>query len=370
MAPNTRCILACDGGGIRGVVTATLLEELESRLKAVQPDKSLRDYFDIIAGTSTGSIIACGVAKGYPASRIREIYETRGIEIFPRFWQVFKSLTSRITFGYSQPIYDGRGLENVLQDSSIFGDDRFKDLPICTLVTAYDTYNRQAVVFVSTAAIAAQIPIWQVCRSSSAAPIAFPAYLLEDKEFVAYWKQELRSKLGSGIPIYQGKEVVPLIDGGVFANNPTLCAIAHRLVWEDQPSRKDLVVASFGTGQNVKAIGVKDGLGWGGLEWASPRKGIPFMDVLFDGSSDAVEYVSRKLLDPEQEYRFQPTLVENLPAFNAGPENIKKLIAAARQYLTNDIVDRRLDELAKTLVERSQTSGSRENHQQPVNVAE
>lgn len=77
-------------------------------------------------------------------------------------------------------------------------------------------------------------------------------------------------------------------------------------------------MASFGTRQNVNAIGVKEALGWGGLDWASPAKGIFLMDVLFDGSSDAVDYVSSKLLDEEKYFRFQPTLIENLPAFNAG----------------------------------------------------
>jgi patatin-like phospholipase/acyl hydrolase len=356
MTRNTRCILACDGGGIRGIVTATLLEQLESKLKAIQPDKALRDYFDIIAGTSTGSIIACGLAKGYPAGKIRQIYETRGIEIFLRFWQVFKSLLSRITFGYSQPIYDGKGLEAVLRDDSIFGEELFKDLPICTLVTGYDAYNRQAVVFVSTESLAAQVPIWQICRSSAAAPVAFPAYLLKESNFIALWKDELQNRSGLGIPIYKGEQVVPLIDGGMFANNPAMCAIANRLIWDDQPSRKDLVIASFGTGQNVQAIGVREALGWGGLDWASPLKGIPLVDVLFDGSSDAVEYVSRKLLDPEKDYRFQPTLMEDLPAFNAGKENIAKLVNTARDYSKEEDVDERLNALVKVLIERSKIS--------------
>ncbi len=355
MAPNTRCILSCDGGGIRGIVTATLLERLEAKLKAIQPEKQLREYFDIIAGTSTGSIIACGVSKGYPAGQIRQIYEKRGIEIFPKFWQVFKSLISRITFGYSQPIYDGKGLEEVLQDGTIFGKELFNSLPVCTLVTCYDAYNRQAVVFVSTESSTAQIPIWQVCRSSAAAPVAFPAYLLKESNFIAFWKKELQNKSGLGIPIDKGKEVVPLIDGGMFANNPAMCAIANRLVWDDQPSRKDLVVASFGTGQNVKAIGVKEALGWGGLDWTSPLKGIPLLDVLFDGSSDAVDYVSKKLLDPEKDYRFQPTLMEDLPAFNAGKENIAKLVKAALKYLERSEVDKRLNALANILIERSIT---------------
>jgi uncharacterized protein len=353
MTNDTRCILSCDGGGIRGIVTTVLLEELEVRLQAIQPDKTLRDYFDIIAGTSTGSLIACGISKGYRANQIRGIYRERGIKIFPRFWDVLKSIISRITFGYSQPIYDGKGLEKVLQDPEVFGNDLFEDLPNKTIVTCYDTYNRQAVVFINSDPHVSKLKTWEVCRASAAAPVAFPGYLLEDPTFIQFWKDYVRKKGGIGIPVYQGKEVIPLIDGGVFANNPALCAIANRLIWNDEPSRKDLVVVSFGTGQNVKEIGVKEALGWGGLDWASPAKGIPILDVVGDGSSDVVDYVSSKLLDDEKYFRFQPTLIENLPAFNAGKKNIAQLEAVAEAFLKTEKVRADLDRLVQVLIERS-----------------
>jgi len=64
MFEKPRRILSFDGGGIRGILTAAMLEEVEDKLKTINPDKELREYFDIIAGTSSGSIIACGVACG------------------------------------------------------------------------------------------------------------------------------------------------------------------------------------------------------------------------------------------------------------------------------------------------------------------
>ena len=80
---SSQHILSCDGGVIRGLLTAVLLEQLEEELKAKNPHKQLRDYFDIIAGTSTGSILACGIAKGIPAKEIKGLLKYNAIQIFP-----------------------------------------------------------------------------------------------------------------------------------------------------------------------------------------------------------------------------------------------------------------------------------------------
>jgi hypothetical protein len=96
-------ILACDGGGIRGLITAVILERLEQKL-----DKPLKNYFDLFAGTSTGSIIACAIAKGIPSSEIRQFYIDKGINIFPNmnlgFW--WNTLLTRIQkFDLSLPLF-------------------------------------------------------------------------------------------------------------------------------------------------------------------------------------------------------------------------------------------------------------------------
>ena len=72
-------ILSIDGGGIRGVFPASFLAGLEERL----PDRRLIDYFDLIAGTSTGGILALGLAHGLPAAELRDLYVQRGCKIFP-----------------------------------------------------------------------------------------------------------------------------------------------------------------------------------------------------------------------------------------------------------------------------------------------
>jgi patatin-like phospholipase/acyl hydrolase len=343
---NTRCILSCDGGGIRGLVTAVLLERLEVKLQQHDSQKKLRDYFDLIAGTSTGSLIACGVSRGIDASTIRQLYREKGITIFPKFDEVAWSLLVRIRPGYSQPIYDGEGLEQVLQ--KIFGEEPLRTLPVPTLVTSYDAYNRQAVVMQSNQPAFANIPIWEVCRASAAAPTAFPAHLINEPNFIASLEAS-----GFLIPTDRlGRKAVPLIDGGVFANNPALCAVVNRRAWSDRPEEEDLLIASFGTGQNIKEIGLEAAREWGVMEWISPRKGIPILDTLFDGSSDMADYTIQGLALKENYYRFQPRLEADLPAFNAGFDNLNRLEESAEGYLSQSVVDQRLDKLVNQLLSR------------------
>lgn len=88
MFEKPRRILSFDGGGIRGLLTATMLEAVEDKLKAINPDKQLREYFDIIAGTSSGSIIALAVAQGKSAREIRNFLKGTVIEFFLMLNQV------------------------------------------------------------------------------------------------------------------------------------------------------------------------------------------------------------------------------------------------------------------------------------------
>ena len=223
-------VLACDGGGIRGLITTVILERLEQKLGS-----PLNNYFDMFAGTSTGSIIACSIAKGIPAAEIREFYEEKGKDIFPNLGSInflWNSLLERIKKGdYSLPLFPDDGLEKVLQDVNIFGEELFGTLPP-TLVVAYDAYNRTTVVFKSNQPEFAQIPIWEVCRSSSAAPTAFAGHVLTDPTYIASLRQNPHHSIIKNpvtIKIPPETNGVPLIDGGVVANNPSLCAIAECL---------------------------------------------------------------------------------------------------------------------------------------------
>ncbi len=344
-------ILALDGGGVRGLVTAIILESLENKLQKYEPHKTLTDYFDVIAGTSTGSLIACALAKGLNASEIKDFYIHNSQNIFPPSRILVHSLLNWIRLGSSQPIYSDEGLRMVLK--YIFGNTKFGELTKPTIVTSYDTYNRQAVVFKNTKIAHEDIPVWEICRASSAAPIGFPGYEMKHPAFLEDWQSK-----GYAIPPKSG---IPLIDGGVFANNPALCAIAERLRWNkkspDSPKwnaisenvhQKDIIVASFGTGQHIKQIGAKQVKQWGALEWLSPRQDLPLLDVLFDGAGDAVCYIAEQIIGNTY-FRFQPHFDKNIATFSAKQENIDAMIKCTEEYLSQPEIDSKLNKLVEML---------------------
>ena len=345
-------ILSLDGGGIRGLVTTIILESLENKLQKYEPHKPLADYFDVIAGTSTGSLIACALAKGLNAKEIKNFYIQNSQNIFPRNKILINSILNLIRLGTSKPIYSDEGLRGLLK--YIFGNLKFGELTKPTIVTSYDTYNRQAVIFKNTKIAHQDIPIWEICCASSSAPVGFPGYEMKNETFLEDWQSK-----GYLIPENSG---IPLIDGGVFANNPALCAIAERLRWNkklpNSPKwramlaeniyQKDIVVASFGTGQHVKQIGVKQVKQWGALEWLNPRQDLPLLDVLFDGAGDAVCYIAEQIIGSTY-FRFQPNFDKNIPTFSATPENIQAMIKYTQTYLNQPEIDNKLNKLVEKL---------------------
>ena len=109
-------ILALDGGGIRGVISAKILERVQQKA-----GKPLNEYFDLIAGTSTGSILAAGLVLGMSPKELIEIYRKRGEEIFSS-----KFLRQKMGYWLYQPKYSNKGLKKVLQD--YFGEISLENL--------------------------------------------------------------------------------------------------------------------------------------------------------------------------------------------------------------------------------------------------
>lgn len=315
-------ILSLDGGGIRGVISARWLAYLESRLVG-----RLRDHFDLIAGTSTGSILACGIAKGIPVNDLVDLYLQNGREIFPatgaRLWG---RVTRLFSDGPSAPKYDGKGLAKVLK--CVFGDTRFSALkPKPVLVTSYDVLGRRSVVFKNNRAQHSALPVWEICKASASAPTYFPAHVMK-----------------------VGTARLPLVDGGVVANNPTACAVAEGVaVNKKRPAGSriplsNFVVASLGTGDSTRGISIEDSKEWGALEWA-----IPVIDVLFDGSADAVDYVASQMLSSNGYFRFQTKLDKAYDDMDdASATNMNALLGIADSHLSAG-GGRNLDKLAKLL---------------------
>jgi patatin-like phospholipase/acyl hydrolase len=325
MADSYR-VLSLDGGGIRGIMSAIWLDHLERELGG-----KLRNHFDLIAGTSTGALLACAIGAGIPAERLIDLYRNDGRAIFPgavaRRWD---RLTRTFSEGFSAPKYSADALEAILQRE--FQELTFGELtPQPILVTAYNTLTREAVVFKNSTARHQRLRVRDLCRASSAAPTYFPAHVMT--------VERARS---------------PLIDGGVFANNPTACAIAEGVRIQNEKSAASkripverFVVVSAGTGESTRPIEVDDARSWGALQWA-----IPIIDVLFDGAADAVHYIASQLLAKDRYFRFQTRLdVAYDDMDDASETNLNGLISTAEGYLGLRETRERMTALA-TLLKR------------------
>ncbi|WP_434666520.1 patatin-like phospholipase family protein [Klebsiella sp. B345] len=297
----TRKILSIDGGGIRGIIPALILAEIEGRV-----GKPISKCFDLMAGTSTGALLALGCAKKdsngnakYKASDLVKIYEDRGKDIFPRsFWKGVSSVA-----GLADETYPAKGLESVLNE--YFGDDEIKSSLTKTLVTSYDIQQRTPLFLKSWDDKYSNVLMKDAARATSAAPTYFePAY------------------------ISVGGSKRALIDGGVFINSPAVSAFVEAK--KIFPDDNDFILISLGTGEHTRAIPYDEAKEWGKLEWV-----LPLLSCMFDGSADAVNYQMNSLLG-EKYYRFQATLDKASDDMdNVTKANIEALKMAANFIISN-----------------------------------
>jgi patatin-like phospholipase/acyl hydrolase len=278
-------VLSIDGGGIRGIVPALVLAEFERRT-----GKPAAELFDLIAGTSTGGILACALAKpeALSAERLVDLYEQEGPNIFDRsVWQRIHSVG-----GLIDEKYDDEGLEEAL--GRYLGDARLRDTVTDVLIPSYDTERRRPEFFKSAKARedpSRDFALRAVARATSSAPTYFEPALIGDR---------------------------PLIDGGVFAVNPGMCAVAEVLRY--QPGA-EIVLVSLGTGQLTRPFPYAKVKEWGLIEWARP-----LIDVVFDGASDVVDYQLTQLLGEQHFFRFQTELTTASDDLdNATEENLRAL---------------------------------------------
>lgn len=295
-------VLSIDGGGIRGVIPAMVLAEIERRTG--EPAARL---FDLIAGTSTGSILACALAKPdpLPAEGLVALYEQEGPRIFSR------SLVKRLRSleGYADERYEDAGLEGALH--RYLGEARLKDVTTPIFVTAYDIEGRFAFFFRSVRAKADptyDFSLFDVARASSAAPTYFEPHEVTDAA---------------------GARTYPLIDGGVYGVNPALCA------YVDHPREIDFLV-SLGTGGHTRPYHYAQARSWGQLEWARP-----LIDIVFDGVADTTDFQLSQLLPDGGYLRLQTELHLARDAMDdASEDNLGRLKREAERLIaerTRDI---------------------------------
>ena len=305
-----RKVLSIDGGGIRGIIPAIILAEIEERT-----GKRIAEMFDLIAGTSTGGILALGLTKPredgkpqYSAERLIELYETEGGKIFSiPVWHRIHSVG-----GLAEEKYPSTGIDGVALE--YFGDVRLAQAYKEVLITAYEIEKRGPWFFKRRKAQDENEGfnpyMREVARATSAAPTYF---------------EPIRLKVGS-----LGNRA--FIDGGVHSNNPAMCAYVEAR--KIHPEENDFLVVSLGTGEPTREMPYEEVKGWGLALWAQP-----ILNVVFDGVSDTVDYQLRELLSTEEGearryFRFQTVLdIGKDDMDDASATNIAALKTKARQII-------------------------------------
>ena len=296
-------ILCFDGGGYRGRLTALMLVELQKAIDTVCaqkqiPSKSILDCFDLIAGTSTGSLIAAALSIGRSAADVLDIFKNDGAAIFPA-----QSFIDLIFKAASVPLFDGSELESVLQKH--LGQTRLGEIKKALLITAYDSWNNRPLAFRSYDPACSGIRLFDACRGSSAYPAGFPSHVLKDDQETNPYFQSLRAKRSyfSFDHSCDGRDGIPLIDGGIGANNPAALALAES-IGNHSASAQETLLVSFGTGQMPPGINYKKGRDFSAKDW-NGNLGNPLLEMMFVGYSRISDEICRTIIGEQNYFRFQ-----------------------------------------------------------------
>ena len=257
-------ILCLDGGGLRGLITARLLARLNTHPQVA----GWLSTVDLFAGTSTGGILALGLACGKTPEEICTVYKERGGVIFDdSIWDNLRDLGKTVGADYSS-----KGLKAELK--TVFGDLKLRDITRKVAIPTFDLDNEE------------------VAAKRTWKPKIFHNFKGADsdgEQLVAHIAQ-YTSSAPTYFPSADG-----YIDGGVYANNPSIVALAQAISRRNQPAERavmdEVVMLSLGTGVSLTYIKGQT-LDWGYAQWAQP-----LINVLMDGVAGISDYQARQLLD-------------------------------------------------------------------------
>lgn len=298
-------ILTFDGGGILGIFSAKIL----SHLLGAYPN--LLANTDLLAGTSTGGIIALALANGMTPDQLVTFYQTKGSAIFDASWlQDIQDIG-----GLAGAKYDNRQLETIVQ--SVFGTTKLGDLAKKVLVPSFDLDNSQDPF--AGAGAPGFVRTWK--------PKFFHNFDGPDSDGMEFAGDvALRTSAApTFFPSYQH-----YIDGGVVANNPSLAALAQAL---DSDTGKqalgNIVLLSIGTGGNSQFVDGHD-LDWGLAQWAPT-----LATLMISGVAGVADYQCSRLLGNKY-LRVDPQLPS--PWKMDDVADIPGMIAAADTAMTPAVV--------------------------------
>ncbi|XP_055834008.1 patatin-like protein 2 isoform X1 [Solanum dulcamara] len=336
-------ILSIDGGGIRGIIPTIILNVLESQLQELDgTDARLADYFDVIAGTSTGGLVTAMLTAPdennrplYAAKDITPFYLEHCPKIFPQknYCGLFAPI-GKVVQALVGPKYDGKYLHEVIKEK--LKDSRLSNTITNVVIPTFDIKKLQPTIFSTyetkrSAHYDAKLS--DICISTSAAPTYFPAY---------YFKVEDEN---GNVREHN------LIDGGVAANNPGLIAISEvsKEILKDNPDFFPIkpmdygrfLVISIGTGaakfehEYNSSMAAK----WGIVDWLFYKGSTPLFDIFTQSSADMIDYhnsVVFQALRSENSYlRIQEDELRGTEASMdvATKENLERLVEIGENLL-------------------------------------
>jgi patatin-like phospholipase/acyl hydrolase len=344
-------ILSIDGGGIRGIIPAFLLSEIERRTQ-----KPIFSLFDLITGTSSGGILALGLTKPrlnselsenlslaeYTAEDLVQLFLEYGVEIF--YEPFFERILGPIEDIFLQPKYSSESREEIFRQ--YFGNIPLKNNLKEVFVTSYDIEQRIPIFFTnqlekqeikskSFRKLCEGFSLLDVALATTATPTYFAPHRI--------------------VNYHNTNGFYTLIDGGVFANNPAHLAILEAQISSKQKANKvlnteDILVVSLGTGSLTSVYPYNEVKNWGLLQW-----GRPLLNIVFDGSSEVVSGELERLYEPSDKeaksfyYRFQTFLDSELEEIdNTKLQNTRQLQATAHRLISEK--SQQIDELCSLLL--------------------
>jgi patatin-like phospholipase/acyl hydrolase len=341
-------ILCVDGGGIRGLIPARVIAELERRLqREAGPEARASDYFHMFAGTSTGGLVALSLTAPDPkrpdrpavsGEDLARFYTEDGPEIFHR--SLLHKL--RTLWGWLGPKYSLGPLQKAIEKR--LGTGQIEHALRELVVTSYDMTNREPYFFKRWRAredAERNRPLTDAGLATSAAPTYFPSHEVDGRA---------------------------LVDGGVFAANPVIVAIVEALKrFGDDPhhlDQDDLMVVSIGTGLHEEGYRQEQVRKWGKLGWVLPHGGEPpILGATLGGSADGADHWAHTLLnhpdDPHihaadlghgpRYFRLQVPLRTSIALDDAGRRTLTEALPAVADELIRSH-DEELSEVVERLL--------------------
>nr|AFJ92643.2 phospholipase A2 [Eschscholzia californica] len=287
-------VLSIDGGGVRGLIPGVVLSFLESKLQELDGEEMrLADYFDVVAGTSTGGLLSTMItapgANGrpyYAAKDLVQFYLDHCPNIFPKRSSCLGLFDSCLNFvgTATGPKYNGKYLHSLLQRS--LKDTRISETLTTLVIPTFDIRHLQPIIFSTHEAKRDESKdalLSDICIGTSAAPTFLPAHYFETEDS----KGNVRH--------------FNLIDGGVAANNPTLVAVSQvaKEVLVDNETfghgkvtgKTKYLIISLGTGtaKTENKYCAMKARKWGIFGWLYHETNMPLVDVFTQASGDMVD---------------------------------------------------------------------------------